>query len=168
MLVLAGVALTALLDPRGRWLTPATPAAGAACIVCLAHFAGYVLPGSTTAIVVVVVIVALLVLGVVRRGRPRALREAFALSRGELLALGLGAVLGLLLLTPVLSIGFPTTIAAEIADGWARSVLAEWLIDHPLSDSVTDIGADRPSAPTRTFRRTSAPASSTSSRSSPP
>ena len=144
LLVLAGVALLALLDPRGRWLTPATPAAGAAGIVCLAHFAGYLLPGSTTAIVVVVVIVALLALGVVRRGRPRALREAFALSGGEALALGLGAVLGLVLLTPVLAIGFPTTIAGEIADGWARTVLAEWLIDHPLSDSVTNIGADRP------------------------
>ena len=144
LLVLAGVALLALLDPRGRWLTPATPAAGAAGIVCLAHFVGFLLPGSTTALVIVGVVLALVVLGVVRRGRPRALREAFALSGGEALALGLGVFLGFVFLTPVLAIGFPTTIAGEIADGWARSVLAEWLIDNPLRDSVTNIGADRP------------------------
>jgi hypothetical protein len=144
LLVLAGVALLALLDPRGRWLTPATPAAGAAGIVCLAHFAGYFLAGSATAIVVVVVAAALVVLGVVRRGRPRELRAAFAVSGAEALALGLGALVGLVFLTPVLAIGFPTTIAGEIADGWARAVLAEWLIDNPLRDSITPTGADRP------------------------
>ena len=33
--LVSGAALSALADPQGRWLTPATPAAGAAFIVVL-------------------------------------------------------------------------------------------------------------------------------------
>ena len=70
-----------------------------------------------------------------RRARPVA---------GQLLALGLGGAGGMLLLLPVLSLGFPTTIASGIADGWARSVLSEWLIDNPLIDSVRTGALARP------------------------
>ena len=68
-------------------------------------------------------------------------------SRGELLTLVLGAVVEMLVLIPVLSIGFPTVLAAGIADGWARSVLSKWLLlRDPLVDSVQGLGqrpADR-------------------------
>jgi hypothetical protein len=147
----AGVAITALVQPQGRWLTPATPAAGAAVIIVLAFALGFLLPGSTAAVLVCVAIVLLLALGLWRRlarserGPLREeLRGAFALSPGEWLVLVLGGVAGMLLLLPVFSLGFPTTIASDIADGWARSVLSEWLIDNPLIDSSTAAAIDRP------------------------
>jgi hypothetical protein len=144
LFIVAGVALQALLDPAGRWLTPAAPAAGAAFLICLAHPLGFLLSGRVAALLVVLVIAALLAVGVWRRPRPRRLRAALALSGGEATALGLGAAAGLLLLGPVLAIGFPTTIAASIADGWARSVLTEWLFDNALIDSATSLATDRP------------------------
>ena len=140
----AGVALFALLDRAGRWLTPAAPAAGAALLVCLCHYLGFLLAGDVAGPLALLVALGLLALGVWRRPAPRNLRAALALSGGEALALGLGAAIGLLLLAPVLSIGFPTTIGATIADGWARSVLAEWLIDNPLIDSAQDVATARP------------------------
>ena len=139
----AGVAVTASLDPHGRWLTAGAPAAGAALIIVLAFVLGFLLPGSVAAVLVCVVVVMLLALAVWRRGRG-SLRGAIAPSRGELLALGLGAAAGVLLLIPVLSLGFPTTIAPGIADGWARSVLSEWLIDNPLIDSTRTGALARP------------------------
>ena len=145
----AGVAITALVTPQGRWLTPAAPAAGAACIVVLAHVFGFFLAGATAVVLALVVVAALLGVGLWRRDSP--LRAAIALSRGELLALVLGAVVGMLFLLPVLSIGFPTVLAANIADGWARSVLSKWLLHNSLMDSATSIGADRPVGSYSTF-----------------
>lgn len=149
--IVAGVAITALLQPQGRWLTTAAPAAGAALIIVLAFALGFLLPGSTTAVLVCVVIAVILAGGVWRRraGGERVsmredLRGALAPSRGELLALALGAAAGLLLLTPVFALGFPTTIAVGIADGWSRAVLAEWLIDNPLVDSARAGALERP------------------------
>ena len=109
---------------------------------------------------VLVAIVALLALGVWRRLHPEdrrpfraELRSALDLSRGELLALVIGAGLGMLLLLPVLSIGFPTVLAAGIADGWARSVLSKWLSHNSLVDSVQGAGrATVRSAATRRCR----------------
>ena len=149
--VVAGVAITALVQPQGRWLTPAAPAAGAAVIIVLAFGFGFLLPGSVAAVLVCVAIVVLFALGVWRRlarSERGPLREelsgALALSPGEWLALALGAAAGMLLLAPVFSIGFPTTIASGIADGWARSVYSEWLIDNPLIDSSRPTPLDRP------------------------
>jgi hypothetical protein len=149
--LVAGVAITALARPQGRWLSPSAPAAGAAVIIVLAYAFGFLLPGSTAAILVCVAIVILLALGVWRRlarterGPLREeLRGALALTAGEWLVLVLGAAAGMLLLTPVFSLGFPTTIASGIADGWARSVLSEWLIDNPLIDSSRPAAIDRP------------------------
>jgi hypothetical protein len=147
----AGVGITALVQPQGRWLTPAAPASGAAVIIVLSFAFGFLLPGSTTAILVCVAIGVLLALGVWRRLaraerallRPE-LRGALAISAGEWAVLVLGAVAGMLLLIPVFSIGFPTTIASGIADGWARSVYSEWLIDNPLIDSSRPTAIDRP------------------------
>ena len=144
LFIVAGIALFALLDPKGRWLTPAAPAAGAAFLICLAHPLGFLLPGKVAAVLVVLVIAVLLAVGVWRRPSPRRLSSALAVSGGEALTLALGAAAGMLLLAPVFSIGFPTTIAAGIADGWARSVLAEWLIDNPLIDSTQHAAIERP------------------------
>lgn len=144
LFTVAGVALFAVHDPRGRWLTPAAPAAGAALLIVLAHFIGFVLAGKLTTILVLLVVIALLAVGVWRRPAPRRLGTAFALTAGEALVMALGAAAGLLLLAPVFSIGFPTTIAGGIADGWSRSVLTEWLIDNPLSASVHNVGDSRP------------------------
>ncbi len=149
--LVAGVAVTALVQPQGRWLTPAAPAAGAAVIIVLAFAFGFFLPGATAAILVGFAVVILFALGVWRRlarterGPVRQeLRGALALSAGEWLVLLLGAAAGMLLLIPVFSLGFPTTIASGIADGWARSVYSEWLIDNPLIDSSRPAAIDRP------------------------
>ena len=140
--LVAGTALFALLDPAGRWLTPAAPAAGAAFLICLCHYLGFLLPGKVAAPLALLVVLVVLAIAVARRRRT--LRGALTLTGGEALALGLGTPVGLLLLAPVLDIGFPTTIAAGIADGWARAVLSEWLIDNPLIDSVQHAATARP------------------------
>jgi hypothetical protein len=137
----AGVAITALVLPQGRWLTPATPASGAALIIVLAYLFGFLLPGSTAAVLVLVALAALLVFALWRR---RAALADLLPGAGEWLVLVLGGASGLLVLAPVLSIGFPTTIAAGIADGWSRSVLSEWLLDHALIDSSRPIPTARP------------------------
>jgi hypothetical protein len=137
----AGVAITALVMPQGRWLTPATPAAGAALIIVLAYLFGFLLPGRTAAVLVLVALAALLVFGLWRR---RAALLDLLPSSGEWLVLVLGGASGLLVLAPVLAIGFPTTIAAGIADGWSRSVLSEWLLDHALIDSSRHVPTARP------------------------
>ncbi|MEA2132646.1 MAG: hypothetical protein QOC68_555 [Solirubrobacteraceae bacterium] len=151
LLILAGIAVSALLDPQGRWLTPAAPAVGAASIVALAFPLGFLLTGRVVALLLCAVLVGLFAIGLWRRLRPRdsgplgrELRAALSASPGEWLALVLGAAVGLLMLTPVFAIGFPTTIAVGIADGWARSVLAEWLLDHPLIDSAQHAAIERP------------------------
>ena len=138
--LVSGVAIGALADPQGRWLTPATPAAGAAFIVVLAYLFGFLLPGKTAAVLVLVAILVVLVLALWRR-RPA---RADLPSPGEALVIVLGGAAGLLVLAPVLSIGFPTVIAAGIADGWARSVLSEWLLDHALIHSALASPISRP------------------------
>jgi hypothetical protein len=137
----AGVAIIALAMPQARWLTPATPAAGAAALIVLAYLFGFLLPGRTASVLVLAALGVLLALALWLR---RAALASLLPTLGEALVLGLGGASGLLVLAPVLSIGFPTTIAAGIADGWARSVLSEWLLDHPLIDSATALPAARP------------------------
>jgi hypothetical protein len=151
LFVVTGVAVSALLDPRGRWLTPAAPALGAASIVIAAYLVGYLFDGSAALVAILVLVVAMLAFGLRRRlaggdgGRAgRELRAALRLSRGEASVLALGAGVGLVLLLPVYSLGFPTTLSPDIADGWVRTVLAEWLMDHPLADSAFHVASDRP------------------------
>src|SRR3954451_17530612 len=84
--LVSGVAISALPDPQGRWLTPATPAAGAAFIVVLAFLFGFLLPGKTAAVLVLVAIAAVLALALVRR-RPA---RADLPSSGETLVVVLG------------------------------------------------------------------------------
>jgi hypothetical protein len=137
----AGVAMIALATPGARWLTPATPAAGAALIIVLAYLFGFLLPGKTASVLVLVALAVLLVLALWPR---RAALEQLLPTVGEWLVFVLGGGAGLLILAPVLSIGFPTTIASGIADGWSRSVLSEWLLDHALIHSSHPPGVARP------------------------
>jgi hypothetical protein len=145
----SGVAITALVMPQGRWLTPAAPAAGAACLVVLAHLLGFFLAGATAVVLACVALVVLFGVAVWRRSTP--LRETVALTRGELLVLALGALVGFLFLLPLLDIGFSTVLAASIADGWARAVLSKWLLHNALVHSASSIGADRPIGSYSTF-----------------
>jgi hypothetical protein len=147
--IAAGVAVTALATPQGRWLTPAAPAAGAAGLVVLAQLLGFFLAGATAVVLSCVVLVVLFGVAVWRRSAP--LRETVALTRGELLVLALGALIGFLFLLPLLDIGFPTVLAAGIADGWARAVLSKWLLHNALIQSTASVGADRPIGSYSTF-----------------
>ncbi len=138
--LVSGAAVSALADPQGRWLTPATPAAGAAFIVVLAYLFGFLLPGKTASVLVLVAIAVVVGLALWRRRPTRAALPTL----GEALVIVLGSAAGLLVLAPVLSIGFPTVIAGGIADGWARSVLSEWLLDHALIHSGPSLATARP------------------------
>ncbi len=138
-----GAALGALLRPGERWLTPATPALGAAAIVVASHLFGFVLDGPATLVVVCLLAVVALVLALRQTGRGNILR-ALRPSGGEGMLLALGVALGALLLSPLFSIGFPTVLAVDIADGWVRSVLSDWLLHNPLSNSVAHVALDRP------------------------
>src|SRR3954469_2703575 len=102
----AGVAMGGLLDPRGRWLGVGTPALGAAALVIAAYPLGLLFRGSVVAVLLPAAIALALALAAWQR---RGVAGALRVSRGEALTLALGAAMGLVLLAPVLSIGFPTT-----------------------------------------------------------
>jgi hypothetical protein len=139
---IAGAAVLLLLrrdDPRlGSGALPM-----GACALALAfHWPGWVLDGRVAAVILLVAAVAALAVAVVRMRRDR-IRSP--LERIDFIVAGAGALAGVVLLIPLFALGFPTTIAVGIADGFARSVLTEWLMDHPLSDSRLSVGAERPS-----------------------
>jgi hypothetical protein len=113
-----------------------------ACVLALAlHWPGYVVAGRIAAVIVLLAAVAALAVAVVRMRRQRVRQPV---RRIDLVIAGTGALAGVVLLFPLFSLGFPTTIAVGIADGFARSVLTEWLMENPLSDSRLAVGTDLP------------------------
>jgi hypothetical protein len=138
---IAGAAVLLLLrrdDPRlGSGALPL----GACVLAVAAHWPGYVVAGRIAVAVVLVAAVAAFAVAVVRIRRQR-IRSP--LERVDLVIAGIGALAGVVLLFPLFSLGFPSTIAVSIADGFARAVLTEWLMENPLSDSRLAIGSDRP------------------------
>lgn len=143
----AGVAAAALISPAGRWVSAATVPLGAATIITLAFPFGYLLTAPAVTVVIALVVIAALIAGVAlrrRTARAGGVVESRRPGGGDIAALVLGAATGLLLLAPLFSLGFPTTVAISIADGWARSVFVEWVLENPLRDSGVSVGATLP------------------------
>lgn len=138
----AGVVLEALLAPsRGFRLRPRTPAVGfGACVVLLVPL-GSVWPTSRTAWALVGILilsaglsVALVLRAGSRNPAPRPVATAGDGSAAVLLASTVAVAL--LALSPLLRLGFPTTIAAANNDGWSYAGMTAWLQDHSWTASL--------------------------------
>ena len=147
----AGVVLGAALDLGGRWLTVRTLPMGAATTMALLYALGYFLPVRLAAPILVGILIAGLAVVVVLRLRlngertPEATRgatiwtsarAAFTPRLPDTIVVCLGVLGGLVLLTPLLRLGYPTTIAYSNNDGWAYVSIIEWLHGHSIGPRV--------------------------------
>jgi hypothetical protein len=139
---IAGVAVLLLVQREDPRLGSGALPLGACVLAIASHWPGYLVAGRIASVIVLVAAVAALAAAVVRVRRRR-IRSP--IERIDMVIAGVGALAGVVLLFPLFSLGFPSTIAVSIADGFARSVLTEWLMDNPLSDSRLGTGIDRPS-----------------------
>ncbi len=144
VLLTVGLIVESLIAPtRPAILRPRTPALGMGVLVVLATLVGTVLPMRSGAWVVSGTVAALAIVAWALR---RQFREHEAIPtppnwRSRLggwqvgLTLGGGASVSILALSPILRLGFPTTIAAANNDGWSYSGMAAWLLRHPWTAS---------------------------------
>jgi hypothetical protein len=154
--LLSGVVVRALIDPRGPWTVSWCLPLGAGAAMMVLFPIGYLVPARSGAFAFCALLAGALATVIVVRIRsaveaPRArstiwaeLRAALLPARGDALVLAIGTAGGLIALIPIFSLGFPSTIAATIADGWARAVNVEWLLDHPLSEAGPSSQSSRP------------------------
>ena len=139
--LLMGAAASAVLRPRAPLVDSWTLPLGVCSYVVLAHWLGLVLHAGPLAVVAIVLAAGTLVAVALRaRRRGAETTPAPVRDRPHLAALGFGTLAGVLFLAPLLSLGFPTTVAVSIADGWARSVFVEWLLEHALHESREPAG----------------------------
>jgi hypothetical protein len=138
--LVTGVALAGVLDPRGRWLDLRSLPLGAATAIALLWPLGWLMPVRVAAWVFVGVVLAALAVALVLRARagggPRALRDVLATGRADAVVLGIGAVGGMLILAPLLRLGFPSTIAYSNNDGWSYVGIIEWLHGHAFGPTA--------------------------------
>lgn len=147
--LVVGVLVNAALDIGGRWATMrALPLGGAATIAVL-YFLAFFMPTATAVPVLGGILVAgwAIVLGLRRRhalsaGEPRSGRVATSIRRAitpglfDVLIVAGGVIGGILLLVPLLRLGFPTTLAYSNNDGWAYVSNIEWLHSHAFGPRV--------------------------------
>lgn len=136
----AGLAVRANAEPAGRWLDPVCLPLGLCTLLVLLYALAWVVPMAVGGPVAAALVAAALAVAVARRRRrpgPRApLSAALRPTGGEVVVGAIGLVGGLLLLAPLLDLGFPTTIAISNNDGWGYASLIEWFVDHRLTWSV--------------------------------
>jgi hypothetical protein len=136
LVVATGVVAEALVAPSsGFRIRARTPGVGFSVLVVTLIALGAAWPTSTTTWIFVALLglatgaAAILVTKARRRGAGRA--ELWTRDDTQGLALlGCGTLVSLLALTPVLRLGFPTTIAAANNDGWSYAGMSAWLTDH--------------------------------------
>jgi hypothetical protein len=143
---MAGIVVNAALDLGGRWLTVRAIPLGAAASIAVLYPLGYFSPTSVAVPVYVGIVgaglvaaVALRIRAAVRPGGTGAwpsLRAALTPALPDAIVGAIGIVGGLLLLVPLLRLGFPTTIAYSNNDGWAYVGNIDWLHDHAFGPRV--------------------------------
>jgi len=131
--LLAGVVVEGLLDRSEARPGARTLPLGAAALILLLYPAGYLVPVGVGGPVVVGVLAAAAVALATVRVRAAGVRAALrsvAMPPGPALALAVGVAMGVLVLIPTLTQGFPTAIAITNNDGWYYAGLVDWLGDH--------------------------------------
>ncbi|MGE0026123.1 MAG: hypothetical protein AB7O78_07595 [Thermoleophilia bacterium] len=140
-LLLVGAGALALCAPdQPPWRAAALPMGVVSAVVVL-YPLSYAVTVPAAGLILVVAAAAALVWWVWRRGRaagtaPRGWRADAAVG-------ATGVAAGVLALAPLFRIGFPTTIAATIADGWSYVSEIAWLRHHRLGDAAS-LGIDNP------------------------
>lgn len=136
LVVVAGVIVEALLAPAtGFRLRGRTPAVGFSIIVVLLIALGALWPTRVTAWVLLALIAlgAFIATWLVRRVRKRDTTRAPLWTGGDgqgLILLTCAVAGSLFVLSPVLRLGFPTTVAALNNDGWSYAGISGWLTTH--------------------------------------
>jgi hypothetical protein len=154
LLMLVGLAAAALLRIAGvrLGLLHVLPLGTATAVVVL-YGLGYLMALPVAGAVLVGLAVATLCVCAAadrRRTHPsggRALRarvvKHIRTNRMESVLVAAGVVGGLLWLVPLFKLGFPTTIAATIGDGWSYVSMVHWLGDHSLRERPV-VAVDHP------------------------
>jgi hypothetical protein len=139
--LIAGVALQAVLAfGAERWVSARTLPLGACALVVVLYPLSYLGPMDVVGPVVVGALAAIVLVALVIRGlapAPGGGRVGLAAGAAlrpegaDLVVLGLGLAGGVLLLLPVLGIGFPTVLGITNNDGWYYAGLVDWLSHNP-------------------------------------
>ncbi len=138
LLLAAGAAVSVLIGTGRRPLGPEAPALGLGTILLIAYPAFQFFAAWPAAIIVIAAIAVLVgAAGVVawRHDTPRLVLTPTRDLGGVLIA---GAVVSLVLITPVLAGGFPTTISWTNWDAWGYAGMVDWLQTHPARGAIAD------------------------------
>lgn len=143
-----GLAVAMALEPGWRIVRIDVLPLGLATLLAVFYPLGRVVDMTTaTAIVVACVVLALSWQITIRWRAEGAPRARGMVSRGWITTACAGLVVAIVLLVPVLVIGFPTTLAIGIADVWGYATLIDWFADHTAGEpSVQTTLADLPQA----------------------
>jgi hypothetical protein len=111
---------------------------GLSVLVLVQYVTIYAVPVPVTTYVLIAVCVFILGWRVwrVRRKAPPVRALARGQSRLDAATLIVGVLLGFGALVPLFQLGFASTIAISIADGWAYAAEISWLRGHSLSDFI--------------------------------
>ncbi len=148
--LLVGIVAGALMDLDGRWLTAWTLPLGAATAIAILYPLGYFMRVPVlTPIFFAIVALGLIAAFVLRlrrvdrnagvsltAARRASVRAAFIPRVADMIVLIGGSLAGVVVLTPLLRLGFPTTIASTNNDGWAYVSNVEWLQTHAFGPRV--------------------------------
>lgn len=140
----AGVAVRGNLDPSGAWVSAASLPLGFCVVMLVLYALAWAMPMRAAGPLVAGIAVGGLLVAVARRRRagrasatgPASLGLALRAAGGDTAVVAAGVVGGLLLLLPVLDLGFPTTLAITNNDTWGYASLVEWFREHRLTWSV--------------------------------
>ncbi len=143
--LIVGVVANAALDPGGRWLTLRALPLGAAGSIAVLYFLAFFMSTAVavpvfTALVLagLVAVTALRVRAALRAGTeaPASLRQALTPGIPDMIVAVIGILGGLVVLLPLLRLGFPTTIAYSNNDGWAYVGNIDWLHQNAYGPRV--------------------------------
>lgn len=135
-LLVVGCAVRAVATPTQRWLDATALPIGAGATLVAVYPLGFLLPTRIAGPVVLVVAAGALVVSGARVVRSHSegrqlLAARLRPDRTSAAVLGFGAVVGTLLLRPILSLGEVTTVGVSVFDGWARATFTDWVLANP-------------------------------------
>jgi hypothetical protein len=142
----AGVVVNAALDIGGRWLNLRALPLGAAASIALLYFLAFFMSTAVAVPVFTAIVLAALVAVVILRLRAvrqagettvaTSLRQAMTPGVPDTIVAVVGILGGVIVLLPLLRLGFPTTIAYSNNDGWAYVGNIDWLHDNAFGPRV--------------------------------
>ena len=148
LIALVGCAVRSVLYPHRRVLRPDVLPLGLATTVGILSVGAYVVTAADATLVLILASLLALGLRIVARSTTTGSEvapegQAEGQARAERVVLLAAAAIGAVALAPLFWVGFPTTIAVSIGDGWAYAAEVLWLQSHTLSDHIP-VGAQYP------------------------